>query len=72
MNGALCSQSEAHPWWKLLKTIAGIEVHELIHRLEFTAPYPAGLRWTVNYRGPSWQTEESKDKKMEIPNNTRL
>lgn len=29
MNGALCSQSEAHPWWKLLKTIAGIEAHEL-------------------------------------------
>lgn len=29
MNGALCSQSEARPWWKLLKTIAGIEAHEL-------------------------------------------
>lgn len=29
MNGVLCSQSEARPWWKLLKTIAGIEAHEL-------------------------------------------
>lgn len=29
MNGVLCSQREAHPWWELLKTIAGIEAHEL-------------------------------------------
>lgn len=45
MNGALCSQSKAHPWWKLLKTIAGIEAHELNTEVFYTTL----VCWTEMY-----------------------